>query len=92
MVELDYKYNYINGFKVITTPNPKQIQKRTHRKKRINKKWAKRYGYYMSRPTTQDDQIYMLPDKTLIMNENTYLKLKDNIEEITEVYNKYDFK
>jgi len=25
--------------------NPYQVQKRRHKKKRINKKWAKRYGY-----------------------------------------------
>ena len=92
MLNLDYQYNYINGFKVITIPNPKLIQKRKHKKRRINKKWAKKYGYYKSSLPTVDDKIYMLPDKTLIMNENTYLKLKENIEDITEFYNKYDFK
>lgn len=37
---------YYNGFRLIeTTAITKQVQRRTHRKCRINKKWAKRYGY-----------------------------------------------
>jgi len=37
---------YYNGFQLIeTTAITKQVQRRTHRKRRINKKWAKRYGY-----------------------------------------------
>lgn len=37
---------YLNGFPLIeTTAITKQVQRRTHRKRRINKKWAKRYGY-----------------------------------------------
>ena len=29
----------------VTFESPYQVQKRRHKKKRINKKWAKRYGY-----------------------------------------------
>lgn len=37
---------YYMGFKLIeTTAITKQVQRRTHRKRRINKKWLKRYGY-----------------------------------------------
>ena len=37
---------YYNGFQLIeTTAITKQVQRRTHRKRRINKKWAKMYGY-----------------------------------------------
>ena len=37
---------YYNGFRLIeTTAITKQVQRRTHRKRRINKKWAKRYGH-----------------------------------------------
>ena len=32
------------GIPIIVVPDSKK-QNRTHRKKRINKKWAKRYGY-----------------------------------------------
>ena len=33
-----------NGMFIVITPGS-QKQNRTHRKKRINKKWAKRYGF-----------------------------------------------
>lgn len=37
---------YIRGLRLIeTTAITKRVQCRTHRKRRINKKWAKRYGY-----------------------------------------------
>lgn len=37
---------YINGLRLIeTTAITKKVQRRTHKKRRINKKWAKRYGY-----------------------------------------------
>lgn len=37
---------YFDGLWIIeTTAITKQVQKRTHRKRRINKKWLKRYGY-----------------------------------------------
>ena len=37
---------YYNGFRLIeTTVITKEVQCRTHRKRRINKKWLKRYGY-----------------------------------------------
>lgn len=35
--------NY-TGIPIIVVPDSKK-QNRTHKKKRINKKWAKRYGY-----------------------------------------------
>ena len=37
---------YINGLRLVeTTSITKKVQRRTHKKRRINKKWAKRYGY-----------------------------------------------
>ena len=37
---------YYNGFRLIeTTAITKQVQRRTHHKCRINKKWRKKYGY-----------------------------------------------
>lgn len=36
---------YINGFRLVeTTGMTKKVQRRVHRKRRINKKWKKRYG------------------------------------------------
>jgi hypothetical protein len=38
---------YYNGYHLIeTTAITKVVQRRTHRRRRINKKWAKRYGYH----------------------------------------------
>ena len=37
---------YYSGFRLIeTTAITKQVQRRTHRKCRINKKWLKKYGH-----------------------------------------------
>lgn len=37
---------YYGGFRLIeTTAITKQVQRRTHHKRRINKKWLKIYGY-----------------------------------------------
>lgn len=37
---------FIAGLRLIeTTAITKSVQRRTHRKRRINKKWQKRYGY-----------------------------------------------
>ena len=35
--------NMVNGYDIVITT--KKLQIRTHKKKRINKKWAKRYGF-----------------------------------------------
>lgn len=37
---------YFMGLRLVeTTAITKEVQRRTHRKRRINKKWLKRYGY-----------------------------------------------
>lgn len=43
---------------------PYQVQKRRHRKKRINKKWAKRYGYITEFKSVK------IRDCSFITNEN----------------------
>ena len=40
-----FRYNIQILPDVLLGKNPYLIQARTHKKKRINKKWAKRYGY-----------------------------------------------
>lgn len=41
----EYKYSSIFGYQIIETPcMADTVQARTHKKKRINKKWRKRYG------------------------------------------------
>lgn len=42
----EYNYNSIFGYQLIGVPHmADKVQARTHKKKRINKKWRKRYGF-----------------------------------------------
>ena len=51
---------------VITDYITKTVRKRTHKKKRIDKKWLKKYGY----TEVQDEsKVYMFDDK-LFMSKN----------------------
>ena len=48
---------YYNGKSLVeTTAITKEVQRRTHRKRRINKKWAKRYGF----KNVPDDDVLLL--------------------------------
>ena len=50
----------------------KKVQARTHKKKRINKKWAKRYGF-----KTYENQLFKNGQMIVLgMNERTYEALK----------------
>lgn len=65
------------GIPIIVTD--KRKQKRTHRKKRINKKWAKRYGYIENNyPFIEDDKMLMFKGQ-IYVNEKTFMKLRNNI-------------
>ena len=44
---MDRGFDYLYGTTIIIVPTRK-IQNRTHKEKRINKKWAKRYGFTIS--------------------------------------------
>ena len=68
--------NYLGGTPIIVTT--RKIQNRTHKKKRINKKWAKRYGFTISE-TLKNGETYMMDGK-LYMNQHTYTQLKTSIE------------
>ena len=81
------------GSKIIITEYiTKDIQRRIHKKKRINKKWLKRYGVKI----VPDNTKIMLVNNTLMMTEKCYKKLKkftdkdaDNMEEfLKKVSNK----
>ena len=69
--------NHLSGTPIIIVPTRK-IQNRTHKKKRINKKWAKRYGFTISE-TLKNGETYMMDGK-LYMNQHTYTQLKTSIE------------
>lgn len=61
------------GYKIITTKYiTKDVQRRTHKKKRINKKWLKKYGTKI----VPDNTKILLVNNTLIMTEKCYEKLK----------------
>lgn len=61
------------GCKILITEYiTKDIQRRTHRKKRINKKWLKRYGMKI----VPDNTKILLVNNTLMMTEKCYEKLK----------------
>ena len=61
------------GIPIIVVPDSKK-QNRTHRKKRINKKWAKRYGY-TTYNFIEDEQIITM-NGSMYVNPRTYYKLK----------------
>ena len=56
-------------------------QVRKHKKKRINKKWLKRYGTYRSLLKT--DEIVVI-DNALLMTKGTYNKFFDGIPKIRD--------
>lgn len=66
--------NVYAGMPVIIAPSKRQ--RRTHKKKRINKKWAKRYGY---RYGLEKGQAYVIDNK-LYMTKESYLILKRALE------------
>lgn len=73
---------YYNGFKLIeTTAITKQVQRRTHRKRRINKKWAKRYGY----KTVLDDGRILRVGDCLFATPNTVKKIIEKTKENNNV-------
>ena len=61
------------GYKILITEYiTKDIQRRTHKKKRINKKWLKRYGMKI----VPDNTKILLVNNTLMMTEKCYEKLR----------------
>ena len=56
----------------------KDIQRRTHKKCRINKKWLKRYGY---KCVPDNDKMIVFNNK-LFMTKGAYEKVKKGIKSI----------
>ena len=69
--------NCISGTPIIIVPTIK-IQNRTHKKNRINKKWAKRYGFTIYE-RLKNGETYMMDGK-LYMNQHTCETLKKILE------------
>jgi hypothetical protein len=76
-------YNYPNypidnkgfatGIPIIITDRYKQ--RRTHKKKRINKKYAKKYGFVKCGLPLEDGKVYNIDGK-LYMNQATFYKIR----------------
>lgn len=63
----------MNGYRVIvTTDIKKKVQARTHKKRRINKKWLKKYGY---KEVPDNNLCYFMGD-CVFMTPKGYEKLK----------------
>ena len=60
----------------ITERITKDIQRRTHKKRRINKKWLKRYGY----KCVPDNDKIILSNNKLFMTKGAYERLKSGKE------------
>ena len=78
----DYLIGQIYGFRLIeTNAITKEVQRRTHRKKRINKKWLKRYGY----KTVPDHGRVLMMGNQIFATPKTIRKLiegvKDHVQE-----------
>ena len=68
-----------SGANIIVVPDNLR-QNRTHKRKRINKKWAKRYGFSRHNALEDGKIVQSVLDKTLYMNPRTYdglLRLTD---------------
>ena len=67
----------LNGMPIIiTNAITKTIRCRTHKKKRIDKKWLKRYGY----KEVQDDTKMYMVNGLLYMSQKCYNKLSSLID------------
>ena len=61
------------GYKILITEYiTKDVQRRIHKKKRINKKWLKRYGMKI----IPDNTKILLVNNTLMMTGKCYEKLR----------------
>lgn len=63
---------------IITELITKDIQRRKHKKRRINKKWLKRYGY---KCVPDNDKMIVFNNK-LFMTKGAYEKVKKGIKSI----------
>ena len=74
----------MTDYKALLTGYPiylatKEIQRRKHKKKRINKKWLKRYGCYEIDSMPHGQVVLM--DGAIYMTKRTYRELIQAIEE-----------
>lgn len=56
----------------------KEIQRRKHHKKRINKKWRKRYGVIEYNLMPQGEVFFNETDRVFYMTKKTFTKLAES--------------
>lgn len=67
----------LNGMPIIITNSiTKTVRCRTHKKRRIDKKWLKRYGY----KDVQDSTTIYMVNGSLLMSQKCYDKLSSLID------------
>lgn len=78
---MDEKENsiFLLGYKIDTIESlGKMVQARTHKKKRINKKWKKRFGF---KSVPNGDKIVVYEDMmTIFMHPGTWEKIKKQLD------------
>lgn len=71
-----------NGKRIIVSNSiTKQVPCRTHKKRRINKKWLKKYGY---KSVPNNEIAYMIND-CIIMTQKCFDKISHLVEHYDEV-------
>ena len=68
-----------SGMPIVVTDRYKQ--RRTHKKKRINKKWAKCYGFVRCGMPLEDGRILVFDGK-LYMNQATFYKIRYAVDDL----------
>lgn len=72
---MDNLFLYGNPIYIAT----KEWQRRKHRKKRINKKWLKRYGTCQVNMMPHN-QVMMMDNGTILMTKRTWEQVKELID------------
>jgi hypothetical protein len=80
MIKGDINFLYGHPIYIATI----ELQRRKHRKKRINKKWLKRYGYEEC-DLMPHGQIYAMGDGIFWMTKRTYQRFKKQITSSSEL-------
>ncbi len=74
--------NYLTGYRLIGLDTiTKKVQARKHKKKRINKKWLKRYGF---KEVPDYETIYVgtpMGEKYIIAQPKTIEKIKYSLQQ-----------
>lgn len=70
----------MNNFEVLLTGYPiyiatKEIQRRKHRKKRINKKWKKRYGM-IELNSMPHGEVVIMDNRVIWMTKRTFEQIR----------------